>query len=885
MASLAELRRRAAAGEQVDLNALSADDRVTIQAELRAEQDARVSAEANASRKAEADAARAAAQNDPDAPRGLPRDADTGRMVKPASVSPTDPNDLARAEIARGQDARAQAARPPGTTTVTSAEQIQGNVREQIRSPIPGEPRGPVVGNETYPRPGTASEREPLGLRRSPADDAAAETVRAQRARVASGATAENIARIQGESAAAQRNTRIAEATGQQPRPLSSGAGNEPILDPRGDQFEPAREGRALDPEGRAAVNQIDEGIAANTDRQNRANDIIRQNEAAGTPDSREARAAREVIKTTDANLSELEGQRIEQKLAERKPGNRPIAAAVERAKVAASDPIGTADDAVNKVKDSIDAAVKQAEPQGKKDLEKVKTIFEKAKAKVSAVTTDLKGRISPSASASAGIDEITKSIPEGPKKASAVQSLGTLGKAVGWLGVVDMAGSYLRTVHEEGFEVANVDLMESVVGMKDAIQQTYNDVANDEVGMDEVVMEVGKGFVDAITGLVPSVVETGQYFAGEALDYYGGLDKTGAAVTTPTGLRDPLPAPGSPEFNGPADPGELPGSPGVRFDPMGSQALPEVATDPFLTPGAREGQLNVGLRGGQGNIDVGNAPGGVSGFAQRVEESRRSGAYDPVSDERYAEAQRDMGRIKRGTAAVRDLAATRLGVPTQYLDAVRSGAMTPREANLAQAKQAASGHGGGGGMSAADAQKFQINANEESRAAAEFQQKMGDTARKRFNDTGIEVADTFPNASPEEKAEIASGYTSFAAGWLPEGQDPSQLSPRDLQTVKGQYILATALAKQGEGWFRALNPFKSDITANTLFSRGENILQSMERQGEWFDIGNDNLQFRGRDSAGESVTLTVEPEKLPPVAQQMINQARATISPQRGIR
>jgi hypothetical protein len=882
MANLAELRRRAAAGEQVDLNGLSADDRVTIQAELRAEQDARVSAEANQSRKSEAAAARAAGK-DPDAPRGLPRDADTGRMVKPASVSPTDPNDLARAGIARGQDARAQAARPPGTTTVTSAEQIQGNVREQIRSPIPGEARGPVVGNETYPRPGTASEREPLGLRRSPADNAATETVRAQQARVSSGATAENIERIQGESAASQRNTRIAEGTGQQARPLSGGAGNEPILDPRGEQFEPAREGRALDPEGRAAAGKVDEGVAANTDRQNRANDVIRQNEAAGTPDSREARAAREVIKTTDANLSELEGQRIEQKLGERKAGNRPLAAAVERAKVAASDPIGTADDAVNKVKGSIDAAIEQADGQGKKDLEKVKTIFEKAKAKVGAVTTDLKGRISPSASASAGIDEVTKSIPEGPKKESAVRSLGTLGKAVGWAGVVDMVGQYARSAYEEGTEVANVDLIEGLVQMKDAIQQTYGDVANDEIGMDEVVIELGKGFVDGVAGIIPSILDNGRFFAGEAFDYYGGLDKTGAAVTAPTGLRDQLPAPGSPEFTGPADPGELPGRPDVRFDPTGSQALPEVATDPFLTPGAREGQLNVGLRGGQGNIDVGNAPGGASGFAQRVEESRRSGAYDPVSDERYAEAQRDMGRIKRGTTAVRDLAATRLGVPTQYLDAVRSGAMTPREANLAQAKQAATGNAGG--MSAADAQKFQINAQKEGREATEFRQKMGDTARTRFNDTGVEVADTFPNASPEEKAEISSGFTSFAAGWLPEGQDPSQLSPRDLQTVKGQYILATSLAKQGEGWFRSLQPWKSDITANTLFSKGENILQSMERQGEWFDIGNDNLQFRGRDSSGESVTLTVEPEKLPPVAQQMINQARATISPQRGIR
>lgn len=876
--TLAELRRLNAGGQQVELGGLSIDERASIKAELQAEQDARVRAEAATSRKQEA-AAKRRSLRDPGAAPGAPRDVATGRMISPGSVEEI-PDPAARSAGLRAEDTRTQAARPVGTRPVTSAEQIQSNVREQIRSPIPGEP---VRGRETMPRAPTASEAIDPGIRRSPADEAAAERVRAQQTRVASGATEANIERIQAEQTAAKRAAATAEATGAQPRrPLSR---ETPILDPGGDIYEPARPGRELDPEGRAAVGKIDEGIATNTDRQNRAADTIRRNEAAGTPDSREAKAARAVIKTTEANLADLEGQRIDANLAERKAGNRPVSATVEQIKAKAGDPLGTADDAVKKAGAAFDAAVDKADVDSKEDIKKVKKMFNSAVEKTKAGAKTLKGRISPSASASASVEDVAKNMPDGPKKAGAVKSFGTIAKVGGVAGLVDMAGLYLRNGYENGWDVANVDVVEGVANMVRDSKQMYDDVRGDEIGMDEAVKTVAQGFIDGVVGLVPSLIDTGQFFAGEALDALG----PASTATAPTGLRGTgVSAPASPEFTGPADPGELPGRPGERYDPLSETADLElrsgdVQTDPFLTPGAREGQFNVGLRGGTGVIDATNAPGGASGFAQRVEESRRAGAYDPVSDKRRDEALEDLQRVKRGTTAIRDLAATRLGVPTQYLDAVRSGAMTPREANLAQAKQAATGNLGG--MSAAEGQQYQHRAAAEQRAVTEFQGKLTDQGRARVAETGLEVANSFPGADEERKAEIASGYSAFASNWIPEGVDPSSLTAGDHQTIKGQYILATELADKGEGWLRSLMPWKADITAPSLFGRGENILQSMEQAGEWFDIGNDNLEFRGRDSDNQPVTLTIEPEKLHPIAQGLINEARAEMNIRQGLR
>jgi hypothetical protein len=558
-----------------------------------------------------------------------------------------------------------------------------------------------------------------------------------------------------------------------------------------------------------------------------------------------------------------------------------PVTDAVERAKKTVKQPAAVGDDVVNKATAALDDTISKVDDATKKGLEKGKGIFNRAIDKGKAAFAGLKGGGTAAASASvdAGVDELTKDMPEGPQKRSAVRALGTLGKVAGVVGLVDMAGSYLRNVYETDFRTANIDLIEGIQELVTSGLDTAEAVRAGEVGMDEVAVELARGVYDGIVGIIPSIVDNGQFFAGEAFDAALGLSTD--ETTEPTGLREIGPAPGTtadPAFAGARDPGELPGVPGERFDPLGTQpSVAPVTQEPFLEQGTQEGQFDIrGLDRGTGTIDATGATGGPSGFAQRVEESRRAGAYEPVSQERRDEATRDLDRVRKGTAAFRDLAATRLGVPTQYLDAVRSGAMTPREANLAQAKQAAAGHTGV--TSPRDLQAMQIAAAGESRAQAEFNQKMDTNSIERFNNTATEVADSFPRMSEEEKAEVGSGFTSFAAGWVPEGVDPKNLSQNDMQTIKGQYILATSLAKYGEGWFRSLLPWKADITADTLFTKGENILESMERQGEWFDIGNDNLRFQGRDSAGDPVTLTIEPEELPPIAQQMINQARANL-------
>jgi hypothetical protein len=585
--------------------------------------------------------------------------------------------------------------------------------------------------------------------------------------------------------------------------------------------------------------------------------------------------AAREAITQADRDIQGATTRQAGVHAEARTP--TPVTDAVERAKKTVKQPAAVGDDVVNKATAALDDTISKVDDATKKGLEKGKGIFNKAIDKGKAAFAGLKGGGAAAASASvdAGVDEMTKDMPDGPEKRSAIRALGTLGKAAGVVGLVDMAGSYLRNVYESDFRTANIDLIEGIQELVTSGLDTADAVRAGEVGMDEVVVDLARGVYDGIVGVIPSLIDNGQFFAGEAFDATLGLP--GAEVgdeATAVGLRTPADLP--------ADPGALPGRPGERFDPAAPGFLPaaEVTQDPFLEPGAREGQFDIrGLGRGTGSIDVGGAVGGPSGFAQRVEESRRAGAFDEVSQERRDEASRDLDRVRAGTSAFRDLAATRLGVPVQYLDAVRAGAMTPREANLAQAKQAALGNLPSAADTAATAQASQIKINQELRAQSKFTGERIDDGIRRFSAVGQEVADAFPNADEAHKAEINTGFQSFSSGWLPEGKDPADYTARDLQTVKGHYILATELADKGEGWLRSFNPFAPDITANTLFGRGENILQSMERQGEWFDIGNDNLQFRGRDSSGREVQLTIEPEKLHPIAQAVINEARGTVN------
>lgn len=714
------------------------------------------------------------------------------------------------------------------------AAQEQNSVREGIRA----RNAAPTVVDPKAARVPTASEALAPGLNRGVTDTTAARTVANQRARVVSGQTGANIERIQAEQAATKRQTAIREATGEQPRPLRATV-NQPILDPRSDAPRP--------PAG-------------------------------------------------------------------------PVEGAVAKATPRA------ADDVANKAKQVFEeatTAVKDAtkNPQGR--LNKLADAIKGAAGKAVTTAKTIGGKTAPSKAVSQEAQDLSTKMKNNAKRVV------KLGLGVELANAMDDFGVRWAQV---GFDQAADEVADSAIqGMSDMmtrVMQNENLNERDALGIAaQGSREFGNAMVDMVKGMgvtfgadVPQkLIDISADFADmigvpftelrfkrgtgfnyekyvkpedfrgfEGRTFRPGVDaqpfELGDSGAATEGLRsgENTIQPNSPNFIGPADPGELPGRPGERFNPVGAQPSGrEITQDPFLQPGAGEGQLDIrGLRGGTGSIDATNATGGPRGFAQRVEESRRAGAFEPVSQERRDEASRDLDRVRKGTAAFRDLAATRLGVPVQYLDAVRSGGMTPREANLAQAKQNATGNAGG--MTPAEAQTFQIQAQQASQSMREFATKMDDRTAERFRSTGNEVADTFPNMSPEQKADVASQFQFFAPNWLPEGTDPTQLSSANLQRVKGQFILATALAQQGEGWLRALQPWKSDITASTLFSKGEDILLSMTKQGKWFDIGDDNLLFRGRDSSGEPVTLTIETEKLPGIAQQVINQARSRMNIQR---
>lgn len=628
--------------------------------------------------------------------------------------------------------------------------------------------------------------------------------------------------------------------------------------------------------------------------------------------------AARAVLADVQGNIDSARAKAAGVRAEVQTPGDTPASDLADTVKAAAKDPIGTADDVANKTKQVFkDAGFMDDGAKGDKPEGRIKKMMKAAAGAPAAALKGAKtlgGKIAPSKKVEAEAKTNREKVNKGVTK---VIKLGTAAELVN---AMDDFGQEWSRV---GFEQASDDMYEGAVqsmsDMMTRVSETPEGVERDGLSKAveasyvyrETMMDMIKGFATTIGAEIPkklfnleadladamgmsitdlrfeqgkgftldSYVKPEGFSGFEGRTFRPGIDaqpfEKGGVNGATQGLREaagPQPgAPGTDTFAGAPDPGALPGRPGERFDPLGTQALDSVETEPFLTPGAGEGQFNVGLRG---NIDAGGAVGGASGFAQRVEESRRSGAYDPVSPERRDEATRDLDRVRRGTAAFRDLAATRLGVPTQYLDAVRSGAMTPREANLAQAKQAATGNLPTA-PTAADQQDFAIKAQQANQSAQEFTAQMDDRTMERFATTGQEVADAFPNLSEEDKASLTSEYQFFAPNWLPADVDQNSLTSTDFQTVKGQFILAEELANKGEGWARTLMPWKSDITRNTLFRKGENILESMKRQGQWWDIGNDNLRFEGRDSAGESVTLTIETEKLNGIAQQAINQAR----------
>jgi len=96
---------------------------------------------------------------------------------------------------------------------------------------------------------------------------------------------------------------------------------------------------------------------------------------------------------------------------------------------------------------------------------------------------------------------------------------------------------------------------------------------------------------------------------------------------------------------------------------------------------------------GGVANIQT---EGARPDFARNVDESFKAGAYDPISPERVASAQRVQAGRARALRGLRELSAARLGVPEYALDAVRQGRPIPEAPS------------GAGGLRAADVLKLQ---------------------------------------------------------------------------------------------------------------------------------------------------------------------------------
>jgi len=250
------------------------------------------------------------------------------------------------------------------------------------------------------------------------------------------------------------------------------------------------------------------------------------------------------------------------------------------------------------------------------------------------------------------------------------------------------------------------------------------------------------------------------------------------------------------------------------------------------MEAGLRPGQFRITTPRGTGTIDASHAPagpkslpspGGAEGFAKRFSDSVAEGAYRPVSEERRREGLADFERVKRGITAIRATSASRLGVPEQYLDAVRSGAMTPREANLAAAKQNIAGHGGG--MTAADLQDYNIKAAQE-----RDRQESHRTTQSAAGAVAIDrIATNFGASIDPENPEVgAERIRSFAPVFAP-GIKFEQLTAPQQQGLVGELLLRDAIAAQSVG---ITNFWQEDASVAGMTPSGVSVIDFINEKG-----------------------------------------------------
>lgn len=189
-----------------------------------------------------------------------------------------------------------------------------------------------------------------------------------------------------------------------------------------------------------------------------------------------------------------------------------------------------------------------------------------------------------------------------------------------------------------------------------------------------------------------------------------------------------------------------------VTTEPVAARPVSRAA-GPTLRPTGTEGrqfEFTPGAgRGLRGEVEFDQPQ---SGFEDRVRQSVAAGAFDPVTPERVESARQVHQANIRGLRAMRQLSAARLGVPEQFLDAVRQGHLTGREAATLGAQQPVAR--GEGGLTTAEALRFQQGERAQGLRERQF-------AFDRQQETNRMLTDEEPAVRNEGRRQAAADYAN----------------------------------------------------------------------------------------------------------------------------
>lgn len=250
---------------------------------------------------------------------------------------------------------------------------------------------------------------------------------------------------------------------------------------------------------------------------------------------------------------------------------------------------------------------------------------------------------------------------------------------------------------------------------------------------------------------------------------------------------------------------------------------------------------------GGFGVIDATNAVGGPTGFRDRVKQSMREGAYSPVTPARVEEQRQANQQVNRGLDAMRQLSATRLGVPVQYLDAVRGGTMSRERANLLGARD--------NGL-AADNAAAMMNAR--TNAARGLRDAQTEATERNFTafDRGADKYGSM--VDPENPTRGAGEWRSFAASWMGD-VNAGNLQPHQIEDVTGELELRKALKRGATGWVDRIFGNDTSIAGMTTNPQESVLNTIIPRDGrDWF-WNDDNMSFTIMNDDGSQETVSLD--------------------------